>query len=165
MVASGMKRRSMSRPISARRTRSLASAIAVSSRWVPLGEIDAALPLVDYVVVCLPLSAETADLIDRPRLASMKQGSVLINVGRGGIVDEGALAELVEGGRIAQAALDVFEVEPLPRDDRLWGVPGIVVSPYIAGERSDYREAVAEIWLDNLARWLTGEPLNNPVSR
>jgi phosphoglycerate dehydrogenase-like enzyme len=94
----------------------------------------------------------------------MKPSARIINVGRGGIVDEGALDVALREGRLAGAALDVFETEPLPESAPLWETPNLLISPHLAGERSDYREAVAEIWLENIERWIDGRPLRGQVA-
>ena len=87
----------------------------------------------DVVVLCLPLAADTAGLISGDRLARFRPGALLINVGRGGLIDETALADALVGGQIAGAGLDVFETEPLAAASRLWSAPNTILTPHIAG--------------------------------
>jgi len=98
-----------------------------------LDELDELLPSADVVVITIALSDETTQLIDGRRLALMKPGAILVNVARGGIVDTDALAEALDSGRLAGAALDVTEPEPLPADHPLWGAPNVLISPHFAG--------------------------------
>jgi len=88
-----------------------------------------------------------------------------VNVGRGSTVDESALTRALERGAIAGAALDVFEEEPLPRRSPLWGMANVVVSPHVSGNAAGWREAVVELFVDNLRRYLLGRPLRNVVDK
>jgi len=88
-----------------------------------------------------------------------------VNVGRGSTVDQDALVEALRGGGIAAAALDVFEDEPLPTDSPLWELPNAVVSPHVAGDFAGWREALVELFVENLERYLTGNPLRNVVDK
>lgn len=119
----------------------------------------------DYVVVLLPLTDATRGTLDAAVLGWMKPGSVLVNVSRGGIVDEAALAESLREGRLAGAALDVFESEPLPASSPWWGMPGVVATPHVSGLAVDYGDHVRAIVGENLRRLLAGEPLLNQVDR
>jgi phosphoglycerate dehydrogenase-like enzyme len=98
-----------------------------------LDELDDHLVWADVVVLCLPLAADTAGLISGDRLAHFRPGALLINVGRGGLIDETALADALVGGQIAGAGLDVFETEPLAAASRLWSAPNTILTPHIAG--------------------------------
>ena len=91
----------------------------------------------------------------------MKKTAYLVALGRGGQVDEEALAEALWAGTIAGAALDVFEEEPLPPDSPLWEVPNLIITPHIAGNTARYDEPVLELFIANLKRYLNGEPLYN----
>jgi phosphoglycerate dehydrogenase-like enzyme len=104
-------------------------------------------------------------MVDAPVLAAMKPGARLINVGRGGLVDEEALVDHLAAGRLAGAALDVFAQEPLPAESPLWNMPGVIVSPHTAGETTSEREALIEVFLDNFTRHLEGRPLRNVVDK
>jgi phosphoglycerate dehydrogenase-like enzyme len=98
-------------------------------------------------------------------LARMKQGSLLVNVGRGRIVDENALVEALQQGRPGAAALDVFEREPLPRDSPLWDMNNVIVTPHVAGFGARFWENTVELFARNLERWRRGEPLENVVDK
>jgi phosphoglycerate dehydrogenase-like enzyme len=99
----------------------------------PLDRIDDHLPQAGVVVLCLPLTPGTGGLLDRARLARLRPGAHLVNVGRGGVVDETALAEALASGRIGGAGLDVFATEPLPADSPLWAAPNAILTPHVAG--------------------------------
>jgi phosphoglycerate dehydrogenase-like enzyme len=120
------------------------------------------LKLCDFVVVCLPLTADTTNAIGKKELAAMKKTAYLIALGRGGQVIEQALAEALREGRIAGAMLDVFETEPLPKESPLWEVPNLAITPHIAGNTSRYDQLVYDLFTANLHRYLNGEVLYNP---
>jgi phosphoglycerate dehydrogenase-like enzyme len=127
--------------------------------------VRSALTDADYVVIAAPLTKETRGMVDASVLAAMKPGARLINVGRGALVDEEALVDHLAAGRLAGAALDVFNEEPLPADSPLWTMPGVIVSPHTAGETTSEREALIEVFLDNLTRHIEGRPLRNIVDK
>lgn len=120
------------------------------------------LKLCDFVVVCLPLTGDTTGAIGKKELAAMKKTAYLVALGRGGQVNEQALAEALREGRIAGAMLDVFETEPLPKESPLWEVPNLVITPHVAGNTSRYDQLVYDLFTANLYRYLNGEPLYNP---
>ena len=119
----------------------------------------------DYVVIAAPHTPATAGMFGREQLRRMKRSAHLINVGRGAIVDLGALTEALEGGEIAGAALDVFEVEPLPADHPLWGFPNVILTPHVAGYSPRVAERHLGVLEDNLRRFVAGEPLVNVVDK
>ncbi|MFD7072682.1 D-2-hydroxyacid dehydrogenase [Nocardioides sp. NPDC059952] len=119
----------------------------------------------DHVVITAPLTPATRGLISADVLAAMKPGSHLVNVGRGQIVDEGALVSALRDGPVAAASLDVFEVEPLPAESPLWTMPGVAVSAHMSGDYKGWREALADQFVDNARRWLSGRPLLNVVDK
>lgn len=127
--------------------------------------LRAALAEADYVVLAAPRTPATGPLVDAGALAAMKPGARLVDVGRGGLVDEEALIERLADGRLAGAALDVFAREPLPASSPLWDMPGVVVSPHTAGEVTGRRADLAALFLDNLIRRADGRPLRNVVDR
>jgi phosphoglycerate dehydrogenase-like enzyme len=129
----------------------------------PLAELDAFLPRLDWLVLALPLADETRKLLDARRLALLPPRARVINVGRGALVDEAALAEALARGRLAGAALDVFEVEPLPAESPLWQLPNVILTPHSAGTNPGNYLRAAEIFVDNLARYSRGDPLRNEV--
>ncbi|MGC1452201.1 MAG: D-2-hydroxyacid dehydrogenase [Candidatus Sulfotelmatobacter sp.] len=128
-------------------------------------DLDAMLKQSDYVVLAAPLIAATHGLINGERLAVMKAESCLINVGRGAQVDEVALAEALRARRIAGAALDVFEHEPLPADSPLWGVENLLITPHTAGLTEKLWHRHYELFSENLRRYLAGQPLQFVVDK
>ncbi|MEW5932224.1 MAG: D-2-hydroxyacid dehydrogenase [Bacillota bacterium] len=119
----------------------------------------------DWVVLCVPLTAETRGMVGRGELAAMKATAFLINVARGEVVDEPALVEALKTGRIAGAGLDVFATEPLPPESELWDLPNVVITPHLGGSMEDYEGHALQIFLDNLRRFLAGQPLLNVVDK
>src|SRR6266850_2366342 len=119
----------------------------------------------DWVVLAAPHTEETRGLIGRAELARMKPGSVLVNLGRGALVDEAALIEALEQGRLAGAALDVFEHEPLDPSSRLWSLPQVIATPHISGLGPRYWERSVELFAGNLRAFLAGTPLKNVVDK
>jgi glyoxylate reductase len=113
----------------------------------------------DFVSLHLPLTSGTHHLINAQTLALMKPSAILINTSRGGVVDQGALAEALGTGQIAGAALDVTDPEPLPLEDPLWQAPNLLVVPHIGSATWTARERMAEIAVDNILAGLEGKPL------
>jgi phosphoglycerate dehydrogenase-like enzyme len=126
-------------------------------------ELDRVLPALDWLVLALPLTAETQRILDARRIALLPKHVRVVNVGRGPLVDEAALAAALAEGRIAGAALDVFEVEPLPAGSPLWRMPNVLVSPHRAGDHEGWEDDVVAVFVDNLRRFVAGEPLRNVV--
>jgi phosphoglycerate dehydrogenase-like enzyme len=119
----------------------------------------------DYVVITLPITETTRGLYSAKIIQKMKKGSYLINVGRGGIVDEVALMEALKSGRLRGAIMDVFEQEPLPPDNPLWTTPNLIITPHLAGNTQDYHTKAAQVFEENLRRYTQREPLLNLVDR
>lgn len=117
----------------------------------------------DFVALCCPLTPETTNLIDAHQLAAMKPTAYLINIARGQVVNEPALIEALKNKVIAGAALDVFWQEPLPQDSPLWELDNAILTPHIAGDMIDYTERAAEIFINNLERYINGQPLKGQV--
>jgi phosphoglycerate dehydrogenase-like enzyme len=115
------------------------------------------------MVVSLPLTGETAGLIDRATIERLPPQCIFVNVGRGGVVDEQALVDALRERRIAGAVLDVFATEPLPPDSPLWTLPGVLVSPHAAALSAQENRRIVELFVVNLRRFLDGEPLQNAV--
>jgi len=130
-------------------------------RLYPPEAIKSMLALCDFVVVCVPLTDETEGIIGKDELDAMKKTAYLVAIGRGGQVDEEALASALKDKKIAGSALDVFESEPLPKESPLWEVPNLLITPHIAGNTVRYPELVFELFSTNLKQYLKGERLYN----
>jgi phosphoglycerate dehydrogenase-like enzyme len=119
----------------------------------------------DYVVLTLPLTPATRGLVDEELLRAMKPSAFLVNVSRGGVVDESALVKALKKGWIAGAGLDVFETEPLAEGSPLWSMDNVLISPHVSGFTPHYDERAVDLFCANLGRYLAGEPLINLVDR
>jgi phosphoglycerate dehydrogenase-like enzyme len=117
----------------------------------------------DYVVIALPLTDETRSLIGETELRAMKANAVIVNIGRGPIIDEAALVRALKEGWIGGAGLDVFQQEPLSPESELWGLENVIITPHISGGTPRYMERAVGLFCDNLRRYLAGEPLRNVV--
>jgi phosphoglycerate dehydrogenase-like enzyme len=124
-----------------------------------LAQINDLLAQSDYVVVAAPLTDATRGLMNTDRLAAMREDAYLINVGRGPQVDEAALADTLRNRRIAGAALDVFEHEPLPPESPLWELENILITPHTAGLTENLWQRHYALFSENLRRYLDGQPL------
>lgn len=127
------------------------------------GRLPALLGEADIVALTCPLTPETDGLIDAAALAAMKPTAHLINVARGRVVDEPALVDALQQGRLAAAALDVTEEEPLPTASPLWSLPNVLITPHTAGETRAYEDGVIDLLMTNLARLRRGAALINEV--
>lgn len=127
-------------------------------------ELNNFLSQCDVVVALLPKTHQTEDLLDRQRLDSLKPGAVLINMGRGGIVDEQAVLEKLQNGSLSAAAFDVFREEPLPQDSPLWTAPNLIVSPHVAADFPKYMECLLDLFRQNIERLMKGQPIINSVN-
>jgi phosphoglycerate dehydrogenase-like enzyme len=128
-------------------------------------ELSDACSWADVVVNALPSTPTTHHLFDESVFAAMEPSTRFVNVGRGGTVDELALIHALQEDRLAGAALDVFEQEPLPEDSPLWDMPNVIVSPHMSSDFAGWRESTVELFLENLERYLTGRPLRNVVDK
>jgi phosphoglycerate dehydrogenase-like enzyme len=126
-------------------------------------DLHALLAESDAVVLCAPSTPETRGMIDVDALAAMPPGALFVNVGRGTMVDEPALIDALERGHLAAAVLDVTSEEPLPPDHPLWDAPNVFISAHCSATSDGYVDRVLAVFLDNLARYLAGEPLRNVV--
>jgi phosphoglycerate dehydrogenase-like enzyme len=131
---------------------------------ISFDQLDDYLPRADWLILACPLTNVTERLIDARRLALLPDGAHLLNVARGEVVVEADLIAALQRQKLAGAYLDVFEREPLNGVSPLWDLPNVIVSPHSAGHSSGNYDAVARIWLDNLARWNSGEALLNSVA-
>ena len=145
--------------------RNLEKQVEHIDEMVALDDLHAALPEADFVVLTLPLTQDTRHIIGKAELERMKDTAILINIGRGGLVDEPALVKALQNKTIAGAGLDVFEAEPLPEDSPLWELENVIITPHMAGDTPHYNERALEIFLDNLRRYAKGEPLTHVVDK
>lgn len=132
-------------------------------RLIPLEQLAEAASQADAVVVALPGTAQTHHLVGAEVFAALRPGAIIASVGRGTAVDESALLEALDDGRVSFAAMDVFEVEPLPHESPLWDHPRVLVSPHTAALSSKEEERIARRFAENAARLLDGRPLRATV--
>lgn len=137
----------------------------IPDRIYPPQALKSFLAECDYVVLTVPLTEETHHLINAETLAAMKENAVLVNVARGAVVDEAALTEALNKGQLAGAALDVFEEEPLPEESPLWTMPNVILSPHVSGFTPYYSERAADVFGENLRRYVAGQTLINLTER
>jgi len=133
-------------------------------RLLPAKRAEAMVRAADVLVLALPLTEATRGIAGERLLHSMKPTAILVNIGRGALVQEPALSRAMREGWIAGAALDVFVHEPLPVESPLWGLPNVLLTPHVAGTHPDYMARSAGIFLDNLKRYRAGKPLLNQVN-
>ena len=119
----------------------------------------------DAILVGLPLTERTKGLVNRERLRMMKPTACVINIARGPIIAEADLVEALRAGEIAGAGLDVFEVEPLPKDSPLWGMSNVVVTSHVGGRSPEGVDNIEGVLVDNLRRFAKGEPLLNVIDK
>lgn len=135
------------------------------TRIVGIDQLDAELAGADYVVLITPLTEQTRGLFSGERFARMRASARFVNLGRGALVDERAMIDALNRGVIAGAALDVFEVEPLPADSPLWDMPNVIVSPHNSGDYIGFHAVMARAFLQNFERFVSGEELVNVVDK
>lgn len=123
--------------------------------------LAAVLRRAEFLVLVTPHTGETERMLGAAELALLPAGAVLINIGRGSVIDEGALVDALRAGRLGGAALDVFDTEPLPADSPLWDMPNVLVSPHSASTSDRENARITELFCDNLRRYLAGQPLRN----
>ncbi len=145
--------------------RSQAKKPAYLERICQMDALDTLLPEADIVAICLPGTEQTKHLFSEERLRQMKPGALLVNVGRGNIVDTDALCRVLESGYLSGACLDVVEPEPLPMEHPLWRAPGAMITPHVAGgyHLPITLERIIGICQRNLQAYLSGSPLENLV--
>jgi phosphoglycerate dehydrogenase-like enzyme len=134
-------------------------------RWYTGAELLELMRNSDYVVVTAPLTPETRGLIGAEAIAAMKPSAVIMNVGRGPVIDEAALAEALEKKSIRGAAIDVFETEPLPADHPFWKLDNLLLSPHCADHVDGWQESAVAFFVENFSRFVAGEPLKNLVDK
>ncbi len=126
-------------------------------------ELPSLLREADYLALSCPHTPETEGLIGAKELATLPRGAVLINIARGAVVDQNALIESLQAGHVRGAALDVFTPEPLPKGNPLWEMPNVLVSPHSASTADTENQKITALFIDNLKRYLKGEPLINTL--
>src|SRR3989442_4567153 len=134
-------------------------------RLLLAGKEEALLRDSDVLVLAVPLTRATHGMIGERQLKKMKHSALLINIGRGELVQESALVRALREGWLAGAGLDVFAAEPLPPSSPLWTLPQVVITPHIAGTHPQYMARSADLFVRNLKRYLAGEPLINEVDK
>lgn len=122
-------------------------------------------PETDYLVLAAPLTDQTRGMVDGTLLSALPPHARLVNVGRGPLVVTDDLVAALREGRLAGAALDVFETEPLPADSPLWDTPGVVVSPHMSGDVHGWRGELVTVFIENFTRYCRGQPLHNVVDK
>lgn len=132
-----------------------------ADRIAAQGDLPALLPQSDVVVLACPLTAETRHMADAAFFATLKPGAIFVNVGRGGLVDEPALLAALDKGVPEHAVLDVFETEPLPAESAFWSHPRVTLTPHASGMSAGNATRNDALFLDNLRRYVAGEPLAN----
>lgn len=137
--------------------------VAGVARTVGTDALLDVLPEADVLVVTLPLTDQTRGLVGAGALAALPEHAVVVNVGRGEVIDQDALVAALQHGRIGGAGLDVFEEEPLSEDSPLWDLDNVVVTPHAAGFTPHYADRALSIFLDNLGRYRRDEPLQHAV--
>jgi phosphoglycerate dehydrogenase-like enzyme len=128
-------------------------------------QLHSLLEVSDVVVIALPLTERTTGLFGAEEFRRMKRSAYLVNIARGAVVNEGELIEALRSGEIAGAGLDVFQKEPLPEDSPFWEMENVVVTPHSAGGYRGFRDAVVDLFLENLRRYNAGQPLLNLVRK
>lgn len=129
----------------------------------PATSLEELLPRADAIVVTLPLTEETAGMLDARAFVRIKPATLLVNVGRGGVIDEVAMVDALCDHRLAGAVLDVFATEPLPKDSPLWDMPNVVVSPHTTALSPHENERIVALFVKNLRRYLEGQELINRI--
>ena len=147
--------------------RSGKSSSNVYDKVLPVTELDSILPQTDLLAMSLPATPETKGILSRERLALLPQGSYIVNVGRGSAIDEDALADNLESGHLAGAALDVFQSEPLPADHRLWKTKNLLITPHVAGNMTlPYtKDKNVQMFIEDLKNFSRGKSLHYLVDR
>jgi phosphoglycerate dehydrogenase-like enzyme len=153
------------RILALRRRPELFAGDSVVDQFYPAGDINSLLAESDYVLVATPLTPATRGMIGPNQIAAMKPNAVLINVGRGPVVDEPALIQALESGALRGAALDVFNIEPLPASHPFYKMKNVLLSPHTADRVENFFEFAYEAFFENLDRFRRGEPLEYVVDK
>ncbi len=134
-------------------------------RFYTLDQLPDMLAQCDAVVLALPMGERTRHVLNADSLAALPPHALVVNIGRGGLIDQAALVEALQNGRLGGAALDVTDPEPLPADSPLWDMPNVIITPHIGGLSPHYTDRAVDLFTANLGRYVAGEPLFNVVDR
>ena len=147
--------------------RSGKSSSTVYDNVLPVSELDSIIPETDLLAMSLPSTPETKGILSRKRQSLLPQGAYIVNVGRGSAIDEEALADNLESGHLAGAALDVFQTEPLPAGNRLWKTKNLLITPHVAGNMTlPYtKDKNVQMFIEDLKNFSEGKPLHYLVDR
>lgn len=139
----------------------------IYDKVLPVSQLESILPQTDLLAMSLPSTAETKGILNRKRIEMLPQGAYIVNVGRGSAIDEEALADNLENGHLGGAALDVFQTEPLPENNRLWKLKNLVITPHVAGNLTlPYtKDRNVEMFLEDLKNFTAGRPMKYLVDR
>jgi phosphoglycerate dehydrogenase-like enzyme len=148
-----------------RRRRELFNGDGLVDEYFESATLKSMLAASDYVLVALPLTPDTRGMLGEPEISSMKSSAVLINVGRGPVIDEPALIRSLSSGALRGAALDVFAVEPLPAGHPFWTMPNVLLSPHTADRVEGFLVPAINSFMENLKRFLSDAPLLNIVDK
>jgi phosphoglycerate dehydrogenase-like enzyme len=148
-----------------RRRAELAAGDPLVDRWYTPAELDTLVSTCDYLLAAAPLTPETRGMIGAPQLARLKPSAIVINVGRGPVIDEAALIGALRNKRIRGAALDVFDVEPLPAESPFYGLDNVYLSPHCADHIPSWQDDALQFFCDNFARFAKGQALENIVDK
>ncbi len=151
------------RVLAARRSYTPGQRLPSVDEVFPMARLHEMLRQCDFVVVAVSLTKETKDLIGEAELQAMKRGCFFMNVSRGATVDQEALTRALKSGHLGGAGLDVFEPEPLPPDNELWGLPSVIITPHNSGGIREHARRATELFCENLRRYLKGQPLENLI--
>jgi phosphoglycerate dehydrogenase-like enzyme len=132
--------------------------------YVAASELRSVLPRAEHLILVLPHTPETEDLFGAEEFGLLPEGAVLVNIGRGQVVDEGALLDALRSGHLAGAGLDVFKEEPLPRESPFWDLPNVYVSPHSGSTTPQENRRITDFFCENLRRYLDDKPLVNVLA-
>lgn len=140
---------------------------AVYDEVLPVNKLEQILPETDLLAMSLPATPETKNIMSKEKLSMLPKGAYIVNVGRGSAIDEDALAELLESGHLAGAALDVFQKEPLPQESKLWKTKNLLITPHVAGNMTlaYTKNKNVEMFIEDLHNFSAGKPLRYLVDR
>jgi phosphoglycerate dehydrogenase-like enzyme len=134
-----------------------------AQRVVTADKLESVAPEADYLVVAAPLTHATRGAVSRAVIGKLKPTAWVVNIARGPIIDEPALIEALQQGRIGGAALDTFVEEPLPPSSPLWGLPNVIMTPHTSNSSPRVRQRTLALFVENVRRFKAGEPLLNQV--